>query len=142
MAGARIRRRFQPGNRLLETPNHPSYISGHSGFSGAAAVVLTEQFGSRPFRFTSDNLPGVTREFVNFQQAAEEAAASRVFGGIHFPFDNADGLATGRSVGNWTLAAFRRITDDRGPMIVLDREPGSTAGATGSPASRSTMRHL
>ena len=34
---------------LLETPNHPSYISGHSGFSGAAAVVLTARFGDRPF---------------------------------------------------------------------------------------------
>ena len=36
---------------LLETPNHPSYISGHSGFSGAAEVVLTARFGSRPFDF-------------------------------------------------------------------------------------------
>jgi membrane-associated phospholipid phosphatase len=112
---------------LLDTPNHPSYISGHSGFSGAAAVVLEARFGSRPFRFASDSLPGVTRSFTSFEQAAEEAAASRVYGGIHYPFDNAAGLATGRAVGKWTLGAFRRIAEDRGPVIALDR-PTATGG--------------
>jgi hypothetical protein len=105
---------------LLETPNHPSYLSGHSGFSGAAAVVLTARFGTRPFSFASASVPGVTRTFASFQQAAEEAAFSRVLGGIHFAFDNADGLATGRAVGAWTLTAFRRIAADRGPVIVMD----------------------
>jgi membrane-associated phospholipid phosphatase len=109
---------------LLETPNHPSYISGHSGFSGAAAIVLTQQFGTRPFTFVSASLPGVARSFTSFDQAAEEAAASRVYGGIHFPFDNAEGLATGHAVGAWTLSAFRRIAEDRGPVIVMDRPAG------------------
>ena len=104
---------------LLETPNHPSYISGHSSFSGAAATVLTAWFGTRPFTFSSTNLPGVTRQFASFQQAAEEAAASRVYGGIHFGFDNADGLTTGRSVGAWTMASFGRPADDRGPFIMM-----------------------
>jgi membrane-associated phospholipid phosphatase len=111
---------------LLETPNHPSYISGHSGFSGAAAVILTARFGTRPFSFESASVPGVTREFTSFQQAAEEAAASRVYGGIHFPFDNADGLATGRAVGAWTRNAFRHLAEDRGPLVVLDRPSGGT----------------
>jgi membrane-associated phospholipid phosphatase len=105
---------------LLETPSHPSYVSGHSAFSGAAAVVLTAMFGDRPFSFVSDSMPGVTRSFASFQQAAEEAAASRVYGGIHFPFDNAAGLATGRMVGTWTLSFFRRLAEDRGPLIVMD----------------------
>jgi Leucine-rich repeat (LRR) protein/membrane-associated phospholipid phosphatase len=104
---------------LLDTPNHPSYISGHSTFSGAAATVLTDWFGTRPFTFSSASLPGVTRHFTSFQQAAEEAATSRVYGGIHYPFDNADGLATGRSVGAWTMAVFERISEDRGPVIMM-----------------------
>lgn len=104
---------------LLDTPNHPSYVSGHSSFSGAAATVLTAWFGTRPFTFSSASLPGVTRHFVSFQNAAEEAAASRVFGGIHFPFDNVDGLATGRAVGAWTMASFERVTEDRGPIIMM-----------------------
>ncbi|MEA2740530.1 MAG: large repetitive protein [Acetobacteraceae bacterium] len=103
---------------LLSTPNHPSYVSGHSSFSGAAATVLTAWFGTHPFTFSSASLPGVTRNFTSFQQAAEEAAASRVYGGIHYPFDNADGLATGRSVGDWTMAAFQRI-EDRGPFVMM-----------------------
>ena len=113
---------------LLETPNHPSFISGHSTFSGAAASVLTARFGARPFTFSSASLPGVTRSFRDFQQAAEEAAASRVYGGIHFPFDNAEGLATGRAVGAWTLAVFQRLADDRGPVIMVDAGTGMGMG--------------
>jgi hypothetical protein len=69
----------------------------------------------------------VTRSFTGFQQAAEEAAFSRVLGGIHYAFDNADGLATGRAVGNWTLQAFHRIAADRGPVIVLDHPLGDAS---------------
>ncbi len=94
---------------LLETPNHPSYISGHSSFSGAAALVLTKWLGGDPFSFGSASLPGVMRHFPSFTAAAEEAAMSRVYGGIHFAFENADGLATGRKVGAWTLGAFKGV---------------------------------
>jgi membrane-associated phospholipid phosphatase len=104
---------------LLDTPNHPSYVSGHSSFSGAAATVMTAWFGTRPFTFSSASLPGITRHFSSFQQAAEEAAASRVYGGIHYPFDNSDGLATGRSVGGWTMTVFQRLADDRGPVVMM-----------------------
>jgi membrane-associated phospholipid phosphatase len=112
---------------LLPTPNHPGYISGHSSFSGAAATVLTTWFGTGPFTFSSTSLPGVTRHFTSFQQAAEEAAMSRVYGGIHFPYDNADGLATGRAVAAWTMGVFRAIAQDRGPVImIMDRSVGMT----------------
>jgi len=46
-----------------------------------------------------------------------------MYGGIHYPFDNVDGLATGRAVGAWTRAAFQRTGEERGPLIVLDH-PG------------------
>ena len=103
---------------LLTTPNHPSYISGHSAFSGAAAAVMTAWFGNRPFRFASDSLPGVSRGFTSFDQAAQEAADSRMYGGIHFSFDNADGLVTGRAIGAWTMGVFQRLSDDRGPFLM------------------------
>ena len=90
--------------------------------------MLTARFGGGPFSFTSASLPGVTRRFASFQQAAEEAAASRVYGGIHFSFDNAAGLATGRAVGAWTLAVFQRLADDRGPIIMVDSGPGMGMG--------------
>lgn len=106
---------------LLETPNHPSYVSGHSAFSGAAASVLTAAFGVRAFQAGSPGTPGQTRSFASFEQAAEEAANSRLWGGIHFRFDNDDGLVMGRAVGAWATQTFQHFTDDRGPTIVLGR---------------------
>ena len=93
---------------LLTTPNHPEYVSGHAAFSGAAARVLTNFFGDADFSATSDvALPGAVRSFDGFDDAAAEAARSRVFGGIHFEFSGQDGLAMGRSVGESALDALR-----------------------------------
>jgi membrane-associated phospholipid phosphatase len=65
-------------------PNFPSYISGHATFSGAAEVVLSYLFPD-----AKDKL----------HDMAEEAAMSRLYGGIHYRFDNEVGLETGRAVG-------------------------------------------
>ena len=83
---------------LIITPPFPDYISGHSTFSGAAANVLSLFYGTPRIRFTtgSDALPGVVREFRSFFEAADEAALSRLYGGIHFRSANEDGLQTGR----------------------------------------------
>jgi hypothetical protein len=90
---------------LLTTPPFPSYTSGHSSFSGAAATVLAEFFGKDAIAFetTSDGLPAVTRKFNGFWAAAEEAGMSRVYGGIHWQFDNSDGLAGGKKVAGVVL---------------------------------------
>jgi membrane-associated phospholipid phosphatase len=89
---------------LIATPNFPSYVSGHSTFSAAAAAVLDALYGpNTAFRSTSDGLPGVTRAFTSFTQAADEAGISRIYGGIHFAFDNTAGLALGRSVGEYVV---------------------------------------
>jgi hypothetical protein len=85
---------------LWNTPNFPSYDSGHSTFSGTASVILAAVFGART-RFTigSDDMPGYSRSFRGFAQAASEAGESRVVGGIHFQFDNTAGLTSGRHLG-------------------------------------------
>jgi membrane-associated phospholipid phosphatase len=92
---------------LIVTPNFPSYMSAHSTVSGAAATVLTSLFGSN-YRFTagSDGLPGVTRSFASFAAAAAEAGQSRIYGGIHFQFDNQAGLATGGALGQFVFHNF------------------------------------
>ena len=86
---------------LLITPPFPEHTSGHSTFSAAAAAFLAEFSGSDEFQFvtTSDGLPGVTRRFERFSDAAREAGSSRVYGGIHFPAANEMGLATGSKIG-------------------------------------------
>ena len=110
---------------LLETPPFPSYTSGHSSFSGAGAAVLAELFGSDKMRFTttSDRLPGVQRSFARFSDAAMEAGMSRIYGGIHWNFDNTDGLDSGRKVGEYVAKRFCR------PLVEkTDRSaPGSFA---------------
>lgn len=93
---------------LLITPPFPEYTSGHSCQSGAASQVLTAVFGEN-FAFddethVDEGLP--VRSFPSFAAAAEEAAASRLYGGIHYRFANENGLAQGRAVG--ALAAQLR----------------------------------
>jgi hypothetical protein len=89
---------------LLTTPAFPSYVSGHSAFSAAASTVLSAFFGaSTPFTATSDALPGVTRSYTNFAQAAQEAGLSRIYGGIHYAFDVQDGQTLGDAVGQYVV---------------------------------------
>ncbi|MBW4497536.1 MAG: phosphatase PAP2 family protein [Oscillatoria princeps RMCB-10] len=92
---------------LIGTPPFPEYISGHSTFSGAADAVLTELFGDNfNFTTTSIGLPGVERQFDSFSDAASEAGLSRIYGGIHFLSANEDGLAAGRSLGDYVVENF------------------------------------
>lgn len=89
---------------LISTPNFPTYTSGHSTQSGAAATVLTGLFGPLAFTDTthSDLDPGLgvtDRSYANFLDAANEAALSRLYGGIHWPFDNQDGFNQGQCIG-------------------------------------------
>ncbi|MBY0231368.1 MAG: phosphatase PAP2 family protein [Gemmataceae bacterium] len=90
---------------LLATPPFPTYTSGHSTFSGAAAAVLAGYFGTDEvaFKLRSDGVPGSLRDYKGFRAAALEAGKSRVYGGIHFEFDNREGLALGRAVGEEVL---------------------------------------
>ncbi len=95
---------------LLTNPPFPSYSSGHSTFSAAAAAVLADYFRTDEVRFTStsDTLPGVSRKFSRFSDAAAEAGKSRVYGGIHWEFDNREGLACGRLLGEYVCKNFLR----------------------------------
>ncbi|MDP1858206.1 MAG: vanadium-dependent haloperoxidase [Gemmatimonadaceae bacterium] len=90
---------------LLQTPPFPEYTSGHSVISTAAAVVLTEAFGNG-FAFADSTeleygLP--VRAFISFAQAADEAAISRLYGGIHYRRAIEQGRIQGRKVGELML---------------------------------------
>lgn len=76
----------------ITTPPFPTYVSGHSSTSGAAATVLAAFFPAEAARLTA---------------MAEEAAVSRLYGGIHFRSDNEAGLVLGRRVGARAVAAYR-----------------------------------
>jgi hypothetical protein len=90
---------------LIVTPPFPSYTSGHSTFSSAAATVLAGFFGSDEISFTASAEGGVApdRSFTSLSQAAAEAGLSRIYGGIHWQFDNEDAAAGGRALGEYIL---------------------------------------
>ena len=85
----------------LVTPPFPEYPSGHSVQSGAAFQVLTTLFGKH-YSFvdhTHDERGLPPRRFGSFLAAAEEAAISRLYGGIHFRSAIRDGIAQGMRIG-------------------------------------------
>lgn len=91
---------------LLTTPPFPTYTSGHSTFSGAASSILAAFFGTDNIAFTTpaEGFVVPDRSFNSFSEAANEAGMSRIFGGIHFQFDNTHALAAGRSLGAFVVA--------------------------------------
>lgn len=92
---------------LINTPPFPAYTSGHSTFSSAASAVLAALFGDRvSFTTGSEHPLAGPRSFTSFSAAAQEAGLSRIFGGIHWSFDNSDGLATGAALGQFVADRF------------------------------------
>lgn len=98
------------------TPNFPSYPSGHCAFGGALFQVLRRFFGTDAIglTFTSDEYDGATQEnaaagtvrplrphtWTNLSQPEQENADSRVYLGIHWRFDETQGVLEGRGVGD------------------------------------------
>ena len=110
LINAHIDDSWQP---ILQTPPFPEYTSGHSVVSGAAGIVLTDIFGD-DFIFEDDTevpygLP--IRNFASFNKAADEAAISRMYGGIHYRAAVEVGVDQGRKVGNLILDKVKMRTN-------------------------------
>jgi PAP2 superfamily protein len=89
---------------LATTANDPSYPGAHADFSAAAATVLADFFGTDGFAFSLTNATvGITRSFESFSAAADEAAASRIFAGQHFRYDEDAGEALGADVADFVF---------------------------------------
>ena len=91
---------------LMTTPPFPEYPSGHSVQSSAAASVLNEIFGANTtFTDNTHNDRGWgPRTFTSFNAAANEAALSRLYAGIHFRFGIEGGQVQGKCVAAKVLA--------------------------------------
>lgn len=90
---------------LLQTPPFPEYPSGHSVISTASAVVLSQLFGPKlAFTDSTEVAYGLpVRRFSSFDQAANEASISRLYGGIHYREALDNGQLLGRQVGQHVL---------------------------------------
>lgn len=104
----------------IGVPNFPSYISGHSSFSGAASTVLGALYPA---------------DAAQLNQFAEEAGISRIYGGIHFFFDNQNGLETGRKI---AALAIARGQSDGSPHVA----PQRTSARTATSFKQTTLRAL
>ncbi|HTE47994.1 MAG TPA: vanadium-dependent haloperoxidase, partial [Gemmatimonadaceae bacterium] len=84
----------------IPTPPFPEFLAGHATISAAAAAALTAELGAIAFDdSTSIALGHTVRHFDSFKAAANEAAMSRLYGGIHFPSGNNGGRTLGECVG-------------------------------------------
>lgn len=94
---------------LLQTPPFPEYTSGHSVISAASAVTLTKLFGENFAFLDSTELEfGLTaRNFNSFIHASEEAAISRMYGGIHYRPAVDNGIIEGRALGNFVVEKIK-----------------------------------
>lgn len=93
---------------VLVTPSFPEYPSGHSVVSGTASTILTHLYGDN-VSFVDDTevafgLP--IRSFSSFNAAADEAAISRYYGGIHYKPAIYDGLQQGKQIGKYIINAL------------------------------------
>lgn len=89
----------------IQTPPFPEYPSGHSTFSGGAAEILTQFFGSIPFTDRTHIPIGYgERTYNNFYEARDEAGMSRLYGGIHFMHANTNGKTMGKMVAQALLS--------------------------------------
>ena len=112
-------------DHFLAAPPFPAYTSGHSSFSRAAAQVLTHFYGTDAIRFSarSDSMPGVVRTFESLSACADEVGMSRIYGGIHYRFDNREGQRSGRLVADY-VTAHTLLPNDQLPLVRVESVVG------------------
>ena len=100
---------------LIATPPFPSYSSAHATLSGAARAVLERAFGKHGLAITLTNPQlGLVLNYTSWKQITDDIDDARVYGGIHFRFDQEAGAHQGRKVGKYILRNYLRseLDDD------------------------------
>ncbi len=96
---------------ILQTPAFPEHTSGHSVASASAAVMLTSLFGKTYKFIDSTEVPfGLpARSYSSFQEAADEAAISRLYGGIHYQPAIEKGVMQGKNIGHFVVEKLETL---------------------------------
>jgi hypothetical protein len=99
---------------LIVTPPFPCYPSAHATVSGAARRVLERAFGKHGHVVTLTHplVPGVVLNYTAWSQITDDIDDARIYGGIHFRFDQEAGARQGRHVGSYILRNYLRSGDD------------------------------
>jgi PAP2 superfamily len=95
---------------LIANPPYPSYAGNNAAIGTSQATMLALFFGRDDIQFqhTWEGANGATRSYAGFGAMADEEARARVYGGIHFAFDNVAGQSVGRNVANYIFANVMR----------------------------------
>ncbi len=95
---------------LIVTPAFPSYPSAHASGSYAARELLERVYGERRERMTLTHpaLPAVTLRYIDLEQVTDDVDDARIYGGIHFRFDQEAGARQGRRVGAYIFRTALR----------------------------------
>lgn len=95
---------------LIGTPSYPSYAGNMAAIGTSQATILALFFGRDDisFQHTWAGAGGATRSYAGFGAMANEQERARVYGGIHFTFDNVAGQSVGRNVANYIFANTMR----------------------------------
>ncbi len=90
---------------LITTPPFPSYPSAHASAGGAARRFLERSYGKDGFliNLTSPTAPNVTLNYTAWKQITDDIDDARIFGGIHFRYDQERGAQQGWNVGSYIL---------------------------------------
>lgn len=93
----------------LQTPPFPEYTSGHSIISSSAATILTNIYGENtPFVDSTERRWGwPDRKYKNVREAADEAAISRLYGGIHYREGMEEGIVEGKKIGEYVFSKLK-----------------------------------
>jgi hypothetical protein len=98
---------------LLTTPPYPSYAGNMATIGASAARALQLVFGTDQIAVTatwrqSNGQPDITHAFDGFWAAAEEQSESRIYGGIHYRFDQVAGQQIGKSVAEFVASNYMK----------------------------------
>lgn len=87
------------------TPPYPSYPGNHATAAGAARAVLEHVYGrdGQDITLTSEAVPGVVLHYTSWEQMTDDIDDARIYGGVHFRFDQEAGAHLGRQVGTYVL---------------------------------------
>jgi hypothetical protein len=99
---------------LIAAPCFPSYGSAHAAGSYAARQVAETFFGDRRVEILLSNAaaPGIVLDYDSFEEITDDIDDARVYGGIHFRFDQRAGARQGRRVGRWVYAHYLKPVRD------------------------------
>jgi hypothetical protein len=118
------------------TPPFPSYPSGHASFGGAARRVLERMYGADRHEITlaSPLVPDVVLHYTSWKQITDDIDDARIYGGVHYRFDQEEAARQGRQIGKHILRHLLRPAHRHGPDLPMPgsavREPSSEAQET------------